>query len=66
MTEDRLQLKEVISFALGGIIGGGIFAVLGVVVKIAGPTAWIAYFHAGLVVMSTGYSYVFRCSETAV
>ncbi|MDY7080876.1 MAG: APC family permease [Halobacteria archaeon] len=58
MSEEKLGVKEAISFALGGIIGGGIFAVLGVVAKVAGKTAWIAYFVAGVVVMATGYSYV--------
>ncbi|WP_227375827.1 APC family permease [Haladaptatus halobius] len=58
MGEGTLGLGESVSFALGGIIGGGIFAVLGVVAKVAGPTAWIAYFAAGIVAMCTGYSYV--------
>ncbi|EFW91516.1 hypothetical protein ZOD2009_13171 [Haladaptatus paucihalophilus DX253] len=55
MTE-RLGFTETVSFALGGIIGGGIFAVLGVVAQVAGPTAWIAYLVTGIVVMATGYS----------
>ncbi|MFB6133673.1 MAG: APC family permease [Halanaeroarchaeum sp.] len=58
MTGEKLGITETVSFALGGIIGGGIFAVLGVVAKVAGPTAWIAYLIAGVVVMATGYSYV--------
>jgi amino acid transporter len=58
MSAENLGLKETISFALGGIIGGGIFAVLGIVAKVAGPTAWLAYLIAGVVVMATGYSYV--------
>ncbi|WP_129114950.1 APC family permease [Halegenticoccus tardaugens] len=49
---------EAVSFALGGVIGGGIFAVLGVVAKVAGPSAWFAYLVAGVVAMCTGYSYV--------
>ncbi|MBP2251014.1 amino acid transporter [Halarchaeum solikamskense] len=58
MTESKLGVREAVSFALGGIIGGGIFAVLGVVAAVAGTTAWIAYLLAGIVVMATGYSYV--------
>ncbi|MFB6094076.1 MAG: APC family permease [Halanaeroarchaeum sp.] len=58
MSDDRLGVTEALSFALGGIIGGGIFAVLGVVAELAGPTAWIAYLIAGVVVLATGYSYV--------
>lgn len=55
---ESLGLTESVSMALGGVIGGGIFAVLGVVVKVAGATAWLAYFVAGVVAMCTGYSYV--------
>ncbi|MFB6071211.1 MAG: APC family permease [Halanaeroarchaeum sp.] len=58
MAEDGIGTREAVSFALGGIIGGGIFAVLGVVAEVAGPTAWIAYLVAGLVVAATGYSYL--------
>ncbi|GAA0244423.1 APC family permease [Haladaptatus pallidirubidus] len=58
MGQGTLGFWESVSFALGGIIGGGIFAVLGVVAKVAGPTAWLAYFAAGIVAMCTGYSYV--------
>lgn len=58
MVTERLGLTEAVSFALGGIIGGGIFAVLGVVARVAGATAWVAYLIAGIVVMATGYSYV--------
>ncbi|WP_423746293.1 hypothetical protein V5735_16965 (plasmid) [Haladaptatus sp. SPP-AMP-3] len=57
MTE-RLGLTEAVSFALGGIIGGGIFAAPGVVARVSGPTAWVVCLVAGIVVMATGYSYV--------
>ncbi|MFB6354086.1 MAG: APC family permease [Halobacteriales archaeon] len=58
MAPAKLGRVEAISFALGGIIGGGIFAALGVVATVAGATAWFAYLLAGVVVMATGYSYV--------
>lgn len=56
--DEQLGLTEAISFALGGVIGGGIFAVLGVVALVAGPAAWLAYGIAGVVALCTGYSYV--------
>jgi amino acid transporter len=37
-----LGLTEGVSMALGGMIGGGIFAVLGVVVQLAGGATWFA------------------------
>lgn len=43
--------------ALGGMIGGGIYAVLGVVTTIAGATTWAAFLLAGVVALCAGYSY---------
>nr|WP_255359001.1 APC family permease [Haladaptatus sp. R4] len=40
------------------MIGGGIYAVLGVVVKVAGPLAWFSFVLAGIVAMCAGYSYI--------
>ena len=44
--------------ALGGMIGGGIYAVLGIVVAAAGAGAWLAFALAGLVALCAGYAYV--------
>ncbi|GAA0666545.1 amino acid permease [Natronoarchaeum mannanilyticum] len=44
--------------ALGGMVGGGIYAVLGIVTQIAGPATWLAFVLAGVVAACTGYSYV--------
>ena len=44
--------------ALGGMIGGGIYAVLGVVVNISGLVSWAAFTLAGLVALCAGYSYI--------
>jgi hypothetical protein len=38
----ELGLAGGVSVALGGTTGGGIFAVLGVVVRITGPATWLA------------------------
>jgi amino acid transporter len=54
---DSLGLKESISMALGGMIGGGIYAVLGVVAQITMSAIWVAFLAAGVVVMCAGYSY---------
>jgi amino acid transporter len=40
------------------MIGGGIYAVLGVVSRITGPTTWAAFVLAGVVALCAGYSYV--------
>ncbi len=58
MGESSLGLTEAISIALGGMIGGGIYAVLGVVTGIVGPATWAAFILAGVVAICAGYSYV--------
>ena len=54
----HLGLTGAISMALGGMIGGGIYAVLGVVVKVTGALAWLSFVLAGLVATCAGYSYI--------
>lgn len=58
MGDGRFGLTEAVSIALGGMIGGGIYAVLGVVTQIAGAATWIGFVLAGLVAACAGYSYV--------
>ncbi|WP_073067754.1 APC family permease [Fodinibius roseus] len=57
MTTEKLGLKECVSIALGGMIGGGIFAVLGVVAQIVEAATWFAFVLAGIVALCAGYSY---------
>jgi amino acid transporter len=45
------------SMAVGGMVGGGIFAVLGVVIEIAGELAWLSFVIGGLVALATAVSY---------
>lgn len=46
------------SMAVGGMVGGGIFSVLGVVIELAGAWAWLSFVVAGLIALATGYSYI--------
>ncbi|MFB6171408.1 MAG: APC family permease [Haloarculaceae archaeon] len=55
---DKIGLAESISIAVGGMVGGGIFAVLGVVAAGAGTAAWIAFGLSGIVAICAGYSFV--------
>ncbi len=58
MTKRRsLSLTEVVSIGIGGMIGGGIFAVLGLSIQLAKGGAPIAFLLAGLASLLTGYSY---------
>lgn len=63
---EKIGLPEAVSIAVGGMVGGGIFAVLGVVAAGAGTAAWIAFTLSGLIALCAGYSFVrlnTLCSE---
>ncbi len=57
-TKSKLGFNETWSMAVGGMVGGGIFSTLGVVVGIAGAWAWLSFAAAGLIALAAGYSYV--------
>lgn len=46
------------AMAVGGMVGGGIFSVLGVVIETAGKWAWASFVLAGVIALATGHSYV--------
>jgi amino acid transporter len=54
----QIQLKEAISIGIGGMVGGGIFAVLGLAVSLAKGGTPIAFLVAGILALITSYSYV--------
>ncbi len=54
---DKLGLNASWSMAVGGMIGGGIFSVLGVVILISGQWAWLSFCIAGIIALSTAHSY---------
>lgn len=53
----KIGLKEAISIGIGGMVGGGIFAVLGLAVLLAQGGTPIAFLLAGLLALITAYSY---------
>jgi len=55
--DGRLGLQAAWSMAVGGMVGGGIFATLGVVLGIAGRLAWVSFLLAGGVALLAGYGY---------
>ncbi|WP_055448853.1 APC family permease [Lacinutrix mariniflava] len=54
---DKIGLKEAISIGIGGMVGGGIFAVLGLAVSLAKGGTPIAFLFAGCIALLTAYSY---------
>ncbi len=53
----KLGFNATWSMAVGGMVGGGIFAVLGVVVERAGQWAWLSFLVGGVIALATAYSY---------
>jgi len=56
--QSKLGLKELIAIGVGGMIGGGIFSVMGLAVGITGNATPIAFLLGGLLALVMGYSYV--------
>lgn len=55
--EELLSLKEVIAMGVGGMVGGGIFSVLGLAITQAGHAAPVAFAVGGVIALLTGLSY---------
>ena len=58
MKQKKIELREAISIGIGGMVGGGIFAVLGLAVSLAKGGTPISFLIAGLIALITSYSYV--------
>jgi len=54
---EKLGLKELVAMGVGGMVGGGIFSVLGLSVALAGHAAPIAFALGGILALLTGFSY---------
>lgn len=54
---ERIGLVSAISIGIGGMVGGAIFAVLGISAGLAGGAMPLAFLAGGLVALSTSYSY---------
>lgn len=54
----ELQLPELIAIALGGMVGGGVFAILGVSVENIGNATPVAFLIGGILAFFAAYSYV--------
>lgn len=64
MSQDRsLGYASTVAIGVGGMVGGGIFAVLGLAVQLAGGGTPLAFALAGVVAAVTSYSYA-RLSVT--
>ena len=55
--QHSLGLGGAWAMAVGGMIGGGIFSTLGVVISVAGEWAWLSFLIGGVVALASGHSY---------
>ncbi len=55
--DDKIGYFSVVAIGIGGMVGGGIFAVLGLAVKLAHGGTPVAFLLAGIVALITSYSY---------
>lgn len=62
-TDGKIGYREAVSIGIGGMVGGGIFAVLGLSVELTHGGAPAAFLLAGIVALVTSYSYA-RLSVT--
>lgn len=51
------------ALAAGGMVGGGIYTALGVVVAVAVQWSWLSFVIAGVVALISAYSYAFLANE---
>jgi amino acid transporter len=56
-THEKLTLFDAVGMAIGAMVGGGIFAVLGQAVKLSGNAAFLSFGFAGVLAFITGKSY---------
>jgi amino acid transporter len=54
---DKITLKDAISIGIGGMVGGGIFAVLGLAVSLGKGGTPFSFLIAGIIALLTSYSY---------
>jgi amino acid transporter len=55
--QSKMSLNASWSMAVGGMVGGGIFSVLGVVIQTAGRWAWLSFLLAGVIALISAHSY---------
>ncbi len=53
----QIGMAAAVSIGIGGMVGAGIFSILGVVAQAAGNAMWIAFLIGGIVALLSTYSY---------
>ncbi len=58
VTTEQLSLAELVALGVGGMVGGGIFSVLGLSALVSGHAAPLAFAFGGVIALLTGYAYM--------
>lgn len=58
MSNNKIKLIDGISIGIGGMVGGGIFAVLGLAASLARGGTPVSFLIAGIIALITSYSYI--------
>ena len=53
----QIGLFSAIAIGIGGMVGGGVYAIFGEAAKVAGTALWLSFLLGGLVALSTSYNY---------
>ncbi|WP_224482913.1 APC family permease [Robertkochia aurantiaca] len=59
----QLSPAGVWALAAGGMVGGGIYTVLGVAIAVAGQWTWFSFLFTGIIALCSAYSYVFLSNK---
>ncbi|SDK12827.1 APC family permease [Microbulbifer yueqingensis] len=62
---NKLNPLSVWALAAGGMVGGGIYTVLGVVIAVSAQWSWLAFAYVGILALTSTYSYVFLSNKFA-
>lgn len=57
-SSENLGFASVWSLATGGMVGGGIYTALGVVVAVSLQWSWLSFLIAGIIAITSAYSYI--------
>ncbi len=58
-----LGWPSVWALAAGGMVGGGIYTALGVVVSVSGQWAWLSFIISGIIAASSAYCYIILANK---
>jgi amino acid transporter len=58
----QIGMLAAVSIGIGGMVGAGIFSILGVVAQAAGNAMWVAFAIGGVVALLSTYSYARPCA----